>query len=229
MIQLRKVSRQPNDISIFANHEAALEHICDHVLTREESYFWVILIPRYRDIVNPTNDRELDILASAFWRDQEQDLLQELYEGYAKVIADELHFSYHDSWYWEQDHYGKSRYFGIGLHGVYVIWSLPTVVSAMLLPYAAKKTKTSFSCHDRLTTPRPRRPGSEFSNEIRSDTEENRYEIFFAGCQSVRREYMDACADKKKKVVRKCPEIAKDKVIPVEDWKKRVFANRSER
>ena len=181
MIQLRKIiisSGGTIEISIFPSHNEALSHICDHVLTRPESQLWSILLRKYREVVDPTEDRELVDLAFAFWDGRKRDSLQKLYDGYAEAISDDLHFAYRNSWHWEQDHYGEIRYFGIGLHGIRVVWALPTVVSAMLLSDEIRKPSSSVSYNDRMTNPLPRRSSKIIPKVIRADTDLNRYKIF---------------------------------------------------
>lgn len=84
--------------AIFASHEEALTHLCDHVLTRPEAHYWSVFIRGYRNIVDPTDDRNLDKVADAFWRGEQQDNAQRLYDGYAREISLTLHVCSDRQW-----------------------------------------------------------------------------------------------------------------------------------
>jgi len=223
MIQLSSTtvaSDRTIQILIFSNHEQALAHICDHVLTRKESHYWLILIPEYRRIVDPTEDRELDDLAEAFWNGRKQDSLQKLYDGYAEAIAEDLQIAIHHSWYWEEQHHRDgTRCCGVGLSGVIVVWSKSLVVSGRL-GFSIGKETTMVSEHDRLSNPRPRRSSKPIPKVVLADTELNRYEIFFSGWQSVRNEFL--ATFKEKECRSKCRELADSGPISIKRWRELV-------
>lgn len=180
-------------VRIFASHEEALAHLCDHVLTREESHHWAILIAGYREIVDPREDQELDNIATAFWHGGKLDKAQHLYDEYAESIANALIGSIRLGWFWEETRSTGPRCFGIGINGVFVIWDRNVVVSGMLPAFAAKPPVVPISHSDRLTQPRPRSLKRRKFSVLNADTRENRYKIFKSNWLAVREEYFAAC------------------------------------
>ncbi len=183
------------DVRLFASHEEALAHLCDHVLTREESHHWSIFIAGYRKIVDPREDIDLDNLATAFWHGEKLDKAQHLYDEYAESIANSLVCSISLGWFWEEFRSNGTRCFGIGTDGVFVIWGDNTVVSGMLPFSAAKPPVVPVSHRDRLDNPRPRSLKRPKFSMLDADTPEKRYKIFKANWLTVRYEYFAACKE----------------------------------
>ncbi len=219
MIQIKKTTISTGEaieISIFASHNEALSQICDPVLTRPESQLWSILLGKYRQVVDPTEDRELNKLAVAFWEGEENESLQNLYDGYSEAVTNDLHSACRYSWYWIQNHYEEIRYFGIGLHGIRVVWAMSTVVSAMLPSDENGKPNRSVSYHDRLTNPPPRRSSKQIPKVFRAATDRNQFEIFKNSWRSVRNEYLTAFKEKNAKS--RCAQFTERQTIPFHEW-----------
>ncbi len=182
---------------IFASHEEALSHICDHVLTRPEAHYWSVLIQCYRELVDPTEDSDLDSIADAFWREERQDETQALYDGYAREVSLAVSVAFAQQWRWEVTRLGKTKGFGIGSSGVLVVWSGQVVLSALLKPYAAPKPNRDISHHDRTNDSRPRRAtwaakhGKLLSFQP-ADSEQTRFKLFIKSFSSVRRKVLAA-------------------------------------
>jgi len=204
------------DVRIFASHEEALAHLCDHVMTRDESHYWSILIAGYRKIVDPREDKDLDNIATAFWHGEKLDKAQHLYDEYAESIANALICAIRLGWFWEESWSKGTRCFGIGTDGVYVIWSGNIVVSGMLPFYAAKKPVVPVSHSDRLGNPRPRSLKRPKFSMLDADTPEKRYQIFKSNWLAVSRAYLVAC--KERRVLATQPNLDKA-CIPISRWK----------
>ena len=200
MIELKSVligKGEKPQIRIFSSQDEAISHLCDHVLTRPEAHYWSLLIVDYLLIVDPTKDQELDQIADALWRGDEQNKTQTLYDGYAREIELSLRISVAQHWQWEENRVGKSKRYGIGPSGVMVVWHNQIVVSAMLQPFAARKPRQHISYHDRLENSRPRK-GAWVCEYRRLDSfrpennEKTRYELFRKAFSSVRRQFQAA-------------------------------------
>jgi len=201
MIKLKNLAIGEGEIqhfAIFASHEEALAHLCDHVLTRPEAHYWSVLIRRYRNIVDPTEDLDLDKVADAFWRGELQDNVQKLYDGYAREVGLTLYVSTDRQWQWKEIRSGKTKHFGIGSSGVLIVWTGQIVVSAMLEIHAAPPQSRHVSYSDRRNESRPRkntwaaRNMRKLVNFQPADNESTRYEIFRKSFESVRRKIQRA-------------------------------------
>lgn len=179
-IQISELGSDP--IWLFASHEEALAHLCDHVLTSPESDFWSVLMPELRDIANPAQDRELQDLAMAFWNNERTDEAQQIYGSYADEIKLAICVARMENWQWDKSTGGKTRHFGIGTNGVLVVWRDQVVVSAMLEPYAATKSRIPISYNDRKQNPRPRQKSRAKNDCELADlplvAEKTRYDLF---------------------------------------------------
>jgi len=202
MIKLKTLSLAGSadlTFQIFASPEEALAHLCDHVLTRPESHYWSVLIHRYRSIVDPTSDPELDRIADLFWEDAKQSEAQEIYDGYAREIGLAIISSSSQRWYWTIKEGQKVKRHCVGVNGVLAICSEGVVVSAMLERYAAPDVGWDVSYHDRLTTSRPRKGTWASSDKDPGDlhlqpakTEDTRYLLFKKYFSSVSRRFFRA-------------------------------------
>jgi hypothetical protein len=201
MINLKNLAVGAGEIehfAVFASHEEALAHICDHVLTKPEAQYWSVLIREYRNIVDPTDDSNLDTVADAFWRGEQRDNAQKLYDGYAREIGLTLYISTDRQWQWKEIRSGKTKHFGIGSSGVLIVWTGQIVVSAMLEIHAAPSQNRRVSYSDRLNGSRPRKNTWAARNKRKlvnfqpSDNESTRYELFRKSFESVRRKIQRA-------------------------------------
>src|SRR5437867_4206414 len=123
--------------------ESAYEHFCDHVLTWPEAHFWAHLIPCYRDHLDHEDENALFSYARRLWLESLQGQVvpgeQELFDGYVEVIRMALKQCVTNGWFWEQEKSEEERrrhsWHGLGKCGVYVIWHIGHVGTAMLLPF----------------------------------------------------------------------------------------------
>jgi hypothetical protein len=188
-------------LALFASSEAALRHLCDHVLTRPEAHYWSQLIPAFEDHLDPGDDDALYRFARSLWSAHPPiEAAQVLYEGYGEAIVQAISEAIGNEWYWvEQDEEGVC-YRGMGTSGVYVIWREHAVRTAMVLGYAAPPEP---SRKFRKANPLPRQHAWRYRGAIlRQDEahyppvqaarEEAAYHAFKRSARRVRKEFKNA-------------------------------------
>jgi hypothetical protein len=160
MLTLRRLNladRRCLGSSIFATQQQALEHLCDHVLTRPEADYWARLIPAYADHVDPDSDDGLFHFARSLWSEHPPAKpAQALYAGYADAIEQAAADALRLGWFWQEDSGSGPSWHGIGLSGLYLVWYPHAVATAFLIGYAAPPPEAKVTAGRRRTDPLPR-------------------------------------------------------------------------
>lgn len=206
MLQLRDIAVPLwpfGTVSLFSTHNRVLSHLCDHLLTRPEANGWSQLLPCYHDHLDPDDDDGLYRFARSLWSARPPlTVAQRLYDDYGTQIVRAMSDAIRHGWYWaEQEDEGPS-WRGLGLSGVFVIWTERTVRTAMLLGYTAPPVSEGEG-QLRKKNPLPRQHawkyrGAQLRHDqahyplIRGDASHALYHLFKKGAVRIRREYKHA-------------------------------------
>jgi hypothetical protein len=176
--------------SYFVSSKHAWEHVCDHVLTRPEAHDWALVIPGYREIVDPADDAGLRKLAGSFWTagglGSEAKRLQDAYiEAIVQAAVDALQMG----WWWARQRPGPGVLCGFGLDGVYVVWQSDLIRTGML-PRNARYAGSGPI--DRRIDPLPRRRQVRLPGQPPPGSRDARFRLFRDNLARVSKEYANA-------------------------------------
>lgn len=207
MLVLREVSipRWPfGPVALFATPAKALNHLCDHVLTRPEANYWPLLVPAIGDHLDPADENLLFHFARGLYTDRATWAdVQALYDGYTAAVAQAMSDAVRHGWYWVQQEPDGPTYRGLGVSGVYVIWRQNLVLTGMLLGYSAPPGEAE-DAGGRKTNPLPRQHAWRYRGAtlrhddahfppVGTDPQQTLYHIFKKSAVKIRREYKHAC------------------------------------
>ena len=213
----------PRPIRVFSTVDRALEHLCDHVLTRPESHFWFLFISGYGKVVPPEDDEALFHYARQLWTEPHDSYVQKLYDGYAGAIDRAIREATTCGLSWrERDESGGLRWRGLGGCGVYVIWDQGAVRSGMIVAFAARSPRRPVTPEGRKLNPLPRfrylshRPSPlDWGDPI--DVVECSYQLFRRGWTRARRELDAAWRDG---IVEEPANALREEVPCREEWRR---------
>ena len=173
---------------MFFDETHTSEHLCDHVLTRPEAHDWALLLPNYRQHVDPTDDVELrNVAASLFTAPPGSEaalaLRQEYVEALLRTVDDALRLGM----WWEQCSSGDRFWVGLGLQGVLIVWDARVLRSGYLPRQSTLPPGGPVPA--RTANPLPRRDLRRRLAPPPPDTLRQRYELFQAGVFSASRLY----------------------------------------
>jgi hypothetical protein len=178
--------RRPARLGFWDDTHAA-EHLCDHVLTRPEAHDWALLLPAYRDHVDPTDDNALRATAASLFAGAPLPAAEALLRAYIaaglRAVDDALGLGL----WWEQ-RVGGDRYFvGMGLDGVLVFWDAAVLRSAYVPRFST--LPPDGPTPSRTVNPLPRRDPARRLGAPPPDTPRARYDVFQATHFSASRLY----------------------------------------
>jgi hypothetical protein len=119
-------------MAFFSSVTAALEHLCDHVLTRPESERWQRLF-RVVSSNGPdfSNTEEKRRLASSIWK-EDSEQAQVLYDQYSRASSEAFKDASRLRWKVTRSLGGRQYGYVLGLNGIVAISDAGTVVTAFI-------------------------------------------------------------------------------------------------
>jgi hypothetical protein len=203
MLTLQYLDAEPlvrGRIKIFSTSEKALGHLRDHVLTRPESYFWCLIVPRFRGLFDPEN---VNRLARGLSVEPLPTEAQILYDGYCGAITESFQDAILEGWYWaEKQPSGLTTWHTIGRNGVYVVMDERVVRTAHLRAFSRPPDRAGG--RQGAKHPLPWAPGRRFETRrgqpgsIPEDTPLARYNLFLKSWDElVISVFGDACLHKR--------------------------------
>lgn len=173
----------------FANDRHARDHLCDHVLSHREAFDWSILIPEYREIVDPNDDDKLQLLALSMYSGSPSQESLSLLAGYRREIRTAMDDSVRLGWWWQSN---DLTWTGLGLSGTCVIWTAHWILTA----YSMQKVNSPVAANNRTIEPRPRNQRATRKIPHPVDLTVARYEVYHRNCEIfVNRAYAKAYED----------------------------------
>lgn len=160
----------------FASRQQALEHLCDHVLTRAEAHDWSLILPEYDGLVDPTADRALEDFARRLFSKDPFPEGESLLDSYLRMLRQSLADARKLGWWWEQRSGRYAEWCGFGLDGVFVVWDAQVIKTGFLLRSAEPPHRGPPP--DRESNPLPRRRMERRMPRLQNPSPEVHYRIF---------------------------------------------------
>lgn len=162
----------------FHDETHAAEHLCDHVLTRPEAHDWSLLLPGYRDHLDPADDEALHAAALSLFTGPARPAARSLLCAYVAAALGATADALRLGWWWEERDRGDRCFVGVGLNGVLVVWDA-SVVRTAYVPRSSTLPPTN-PRQPRAVNPLPRRDHSRRVAAPAPITPRTGYEIFQA-------------------------------------------------
>lgn len=196
-LQLKQVEVLGDEYDVFRTWPRAMAHVCDHLLTRPETWMWSLYLDCYRTYLADDQAETRFKLGCQVWQSPEKG--QGLYEGYVKEIERSLTESTTLGWFYGRDFVPPDnpsgrhvRYSGIGLSGAMVGWT-PGHVNTCYFPAEGRSDVANYDEHARKRNPLPREPEQpQGLVRIPPDSLPMRYRIFIDEFKAVRFWYANA-------------------------------------
>lgn len=153
LTEIRDVRPKGRPIQFFATTEAAIAHICNHLLTAPECKAWAFLLDDQEDLVNASDPDERYRLAKAAVRG-DCERVRPLYDRYANAVSRACDDARKLGWR-AQGRDEDKRIEALGLTGVYVVCEPSHVVTAYL-PGQSKVDERIFESTPTVANPLPR-------------------------------------------------------------------------
>lgn len=152
---------QRTSVQFFADWQAAVRHVRDHLLTHPESRAWAVVVPEFAEIVDPQD-------ADARWHCAQRAAdscgasAQPLYDLYREAVKSDLEDANRLEWTAR----GRNASVGVGTSGVLVVSD--DVIRTAFLPGHGSAAGTRKSKSEQSLSSLPRESGMRSGREERS-------------------------------------------------------------
>lgn len=180
-------SPSPPTSGTFFSEQYALEHLCDHVLTRPEAHEWALVLPGYSSLVSPTDDAALHAIAASLYSSSPSAKGVELLKEYLGALRRAIDEALRLGWWWEQKQGRYREWSGLGLEGVFVVWNADTILTGYLP--ASSRYRAGADPRPRIENPLPRRDPAERIRPPPPDSPRRRHQLYSSSHYCVSEKY----------------------------------------